>query len=135
MEKQYLKRLGYGFSALVLGLSAVNFFPAINAYATGDESEQVASSSLSVNVTTPTSTDTDYTISEEPFVVEGTFEGEDLIITVDGEALEASQIEMLIVIKWYIILIAQLENRIFLLPLKTENRIFLLSPKPENRIF
>ncbi|MDO4526957.1 MAG: hypothetical protein Q4B87_02595 [Candidatus Saccharibacteria bacterium] len=94
MEKKYLKRLGYGFSALVLGLSAVNFFPAINAYATGGEPEQTVSSTLSVNVTTPAGTDADYTISEEPFVVEGTFEGEDLIITVDNVPIDVSQIEI-----------------------------------------
>ena len=33
MEKQHLKRLSYGFSALVLGLSAVNFLPVAGVYA------------------------------------------------------------------------------------------------------
>jgi len=50
MEKQYLKRLGYGFSALVLGLSAVNFFPATSAFAIGDEEPSVGSSTCALNV-------------------------------------------------------------------------------------
>ena len=33
MEKKHLKRLGYGFSALVLGLSAVGYFPTARTYA------------------------------------------------------------------------------------------------------
>ena len=35
MEKQHLKRLGYGFSALVMALSAVSFVPGYNASAAG----------------------------------------------------------------------------------------------------
>lgn len=41
MEKQHLKRLGYGFSALVMALSAVTFVPGESAYAT-DATGEVA---------------------------------------------------------------------------------------------
>lgn len=33
MEKKHLKRLGYGFSALVMAMSAVSFYPTANTYA------------------------------------------------------------------------------------------------------
>lgn len=46
MEKQYIKKFAYGFSALVLGLSAVNFFPLGSAYAEGEPGSVDGDSSL-----------------------------------------------------------------------------------------
>lgn len=84
MKKQYLNRFGYGFSALVLGLSAVNFFPAVRAYAdTGyDLCSEEDVSPCFVEVTVPSSLE--YTIGGEALEFSGSFNG-DLIVQVDGE--------------------------------------------------
>lgn len=96
MKRQHLKQLGYGFSALVLGTLAVNFFPVTNVYAEPVDpvNPPVVIAEPSLEVTTPTSANITYTIGDDPLVFEGTFEGEDLIITVDDVAIDGSDIEI-----------------------------------------
>ena len=96
MKKIIYKKLGYGFTALVLGALAVNFFPAVNVYA--DPADPADPPALvtapSLEVTTPTSTNITYTIGDDPLVFAGTFEGDDLIITVDNVAIDGADIEI-----------------------------------------
>lgn len=86
MEKQHLKRFGYGFSALVMALSAANFFPltgGVQATANYDacpDGEDV--SACFVEVTAPSSLE--YTIGGDALVFSGNFNG-NLIVHVDGE--------------------------------------------------
>lgn len=87
MEKRQLKRLGYGFSALVMGLSAVNFFPLSGgAYATAGGGDWCTKEDIYLCKVTMTEEpeSLEYAIDGEPLVFKGKFNA-GLVVKVDGE--------------------------------------------------
>ena len=81
MEKQHLKRLAYGFSALVMALSAVTFVPGDSAYATSACAADEASFEVLVGTV-------DTICLNASFAVEDTIDvDQDLVIDLNGKTL------------------------------------------------